>query len=299
MNPLNVDPSRTNTLRAAFSKKLVSAYKDLQKMLWWWMVTEDTLGLDLEAKGTREVFNSGSVVLSVNAKSEFAFTSSEAKKQAFNEWLEAQMNAVVFKNGKEQTAWTATYIRKAYEKGLSRAYSEVPRGRGKPRDVAFYSSAKKQFVRSILLHPEKAAKARILASRTFDELVGLNAAMKTKLNRILVDGFASRNSIKTIAKKMVLEIESMSKHRATLIARTEIVRAQAEGQLDAYASLGLKNVSVVAEWVTAGDDKVCEECASYAGQTFTLDEARGLIPLHPNCRCAWTIKPKKQEKPRL
>lgn len=39
--------------------------------------------------------------------------------------------------------------------------------------------------------------------------------------------------------------------------------------------------------VTAGDDKVCPICEALAEDgPYTLDEARGLIPRHVNCRCA-------------
>src|SRR5690606_28972829 len=38
---------------------------------------------------------------------------------------------------------------------------------------------------------------------------------------------------------------------------------------------------------TAGDDSVCELCGSLEGVIFTVEEARGLLPRHPNCRCAW------------
>lgn len=37
---------------------------------------------------------------------------------------------------------------------------------------------------------------------------------------------------------------------------------------------------------TMGDDKVCIICESYEGNSYTLDEARELIPAHPNCRCS-------------
>jgi hypothetical protein len=85
-----------------------------------------------------------------------------------------------------------------------------------------------------------------------------------------------------------------------MIARTEIINAHAEGQLDSFDMLGVEEVGVVAEWATAGDDRVCEECASIEGELFTVDEARGMIPLHPNCRCAWIPAEKaakKQAKP--
>lgn len=40
--------------------------------------------------------------------------------------------------------------------------------------------------------------------------------------------------------------------------------------------------------LTAGDDKVCPTCEDIAeGGPYLIDEARGLIPAHPSCRCAF------------
>ena len=33
--------------------------------------------------------------------------------------------------------------------------------------------------------------------------------------------------------------------------------------------------------------RVCPDCGGYEGEIFTVDEAEGIIPLHPNCRCCW------------
>jgi len=72
-----------------------------------------------------------------------------------------------------------------------------------------------------------------------------------------------------------------------VMARTELANAYAEAQLDAFQQLGIDEVGVLAEWLTAGDDRVCELCGSLEGRTFTVEEARGMIPQHPQCRCAW------------
>lgn len=40
--------------------------------------------------------------------------------------------------------------------------------------------------------------------------------------------------------------------------------------------------------LTAGDDKVCQECEDIASDgPYELEEARDLIPAHPNCRCSF------------
>lgn len=39
---------------------------------------------------------------------------------------------------------------------------------------------------------------------------------------------------------------------------------------------------------TAGDDLVCEECEGISADgPYTIDQARSLIPAHPNCRCTF------------
>jgi hypothetical protein len=44
----------------------------------------------------------------------------------------------------------------------------------------------------------------------------------------------------------------------------------------------------LAEIITAGDDDVCIVCQDLEDDNpYTIAEARGLIPAHPHCRCAW------------
>ena len=81
---------------------------------------------------------------------------------------------------------------------------------------------------------------------------------------------------------------------ATSAANTLIVAAHAESILDYYNSLGITSVLPEVEvalpgveFGTAGDDRVCPDCESIAGQTFLLIEARGIIPVHIGCRCSW------------
>ena len=64
--------------------------------------------------------------------------------------------------------------------------------------------------------------------------------------------------------------------------RTQQRIEQAERRLEA-AFAGLA-VGIL----TAEDDKVCDECEEIASEgPYNLDEARDLIPAHPNCRCAF------------
>lgn len=68
----------------------------------------------------------------------------------------------------------------------------------------------------------------------------------------------------------------LHRKRAEMISRTETSRAVSEGTLEAYEEAG-----VGAEWLTRGPE-ACPICATNEGQVYTIAEARGAIPAHPN-----------------
>jgi SPP1 gp7 family putative phage head morphogenesis protein len=96
--------------------------------------------------------------------------------------------------------------------------------------------------------------------------------------------------VKEIAAEMLDKIDNLTETRALTLARTEVIHAHAEGQLDQFTDLGVEEVGVEAEFSTAGDDLVCPECEALEGQSFPVEEAHGIIPVHPNCRCTWIPK---------
>lgn len=66
--------------------------------------------------------------------------------------------------------------------------------------------------------------------------------------------------------------------RTEMIARTESSRTNAEGSLDVYEAEEVKT-----EWfAVAGNDFDPEHCQDNDGKVFTIAEARGMIPVHPN-----------------
>lgn len=85
--------------------------------------------------------------------------------------------------------------------------------------------------------------------------------------------------------------DSIPTHRAYALARTELTRSYAEGQLDAYSRKGVQEVTSnqEAELVTQGRN-VCPDCAALAKLgPMPLAEARGKIPVHVNCKCKWRL----------
>ena len=86
---------------------------------------------------------------------------------------------------------------------------------------------------------------------------------------------------------LIAESAGFSDYRSEMIARTEILRANNQGNLRGYKDAGVEKK----EWLTAGDDLVSEECdENEAAGPIGLDEAfpsgDDAPPLHPNCRCS-------------
>lgn len=297
-----LDPSGTTGIVRSFERDIRSRFVLLTKAITQLLVTEDALGLDtlphsivLHREGdspatfTLPTWSTGQTYMfQTNADREaWRFLANDKKIEAFNKWLGKQtQEKLLSTDGITGKPWTGKYVESAYKKGMVRAYVDS-KGKTLSKKAEFFKGTKAQFLQTAFNQPEMLAKVRLLATRSFEELRGISNEAATKLNRILANGLVQGKNPREIAKDMAKEIEGLSKARALRIARTEIIHAHAEGQLDSFQELGVEGVGAYAEWSTAGDEKVCPQCAELEGVILTIDEARGLIPRHPNCRCAW------------
>ena len=115
------------------------------------------------------------------------------------------------------------------------------------------------------------------------------------LGNILADGIVRGDSPRKVARDMSKKIDKITKTRAVTIARTETIRAHAEGQLHALEQLGVKKLGVDVEFTATMisqeppvfEKRVCPRCRELFGKVFTIQESHGIIPVHPNCRCSW------------
>lgn len=145
------------------------------------------------------------------------------------------------------------------------------------------------WLNSSWLTPVHADRAAIIYTRAYSALAGVTVAMEAAISSTLAQGISSGLGARELAKQLVRDTE-MAMERAMRIARTEVINAHAEASLNAYEQAGLDEVQVLAEFVTADDDSVCPKCEKLAttnGGVYSLADARGMIPVHPNCRCAW------------
>lgn len=239
------------------------------------------------------LFGELTVENSFTVNQRWKFHTSQEKLTLFKTWLQQQLIDVFL--GDETTTeddWWAAYIREGYRKGAGRAFDDTrkPYARGYARDEStsdFYSGSKYEFLQSSFANPQRKEKVLLLASRTFTDLKGVTEQMATVMSRSLVDGFVQGKSPWDVAKDLEKSVDGIGRNRANVIARSEIIRAHAEGQLDAFDDLGVEEVGAAVEWATAEDDRVCPLCAALHGVVMKVNEARGLIPRHPQCRCAW------------
>lgn len=222
--------------------------------------------------------------LTVNAPPmRFAFASSAEKLKAFREWLREQFEEELL----DEDVWRR-YTMEGFKRGAGRAFDDAraaEKATGqKPED--FWVGSKQEFLRSAFGRRESVEKVKLLASRSFTDLRNVTDDMATRMGRTLADGLVAGKNPRDIADDLNSTLQ-LGRNRSEVIARTEIIRAHAEGQLDAFDRLGIEDIGVMVEWSTAGDDRVCDACAPMEGAVFRVQEAHGMIPRHPQCRCAF------------
>lgn len=229
--------------------------------------------------------------LVVNQDQRWRFRTEAQKVEEFRGWIESQLKTDILGDDKlTSDDWWQKYVEEGYRKGTGRAFDDTKKpvlSADEQKSVSdFYRGTKEEFLRSSFARPESVEKIKLLAGRVLTDLKGVTGYMAQQMVRELTDGLARGENPRTIARRMVKSLD-IAKGRATTIARTEIVRAHAEGQLDGLERLGVTEVGVMVEWVTAGDSRVCPQCQPLSGVVLKISEARGSIPRHPNCRCAW------------
>lgn len=292
----STDPTATKALRERFSGEVYRRFRALKGVVRYAVVDADVFGLTTDrptaqAKDVRPVWrpNDPSINLTPPSPHAYDFPSDERKVREFTRWLDTQTNRGILESGKfaqgrrgAATArpWSNVYIRSAYEKGAHHADAAmVEQGIIPPE----------QTLDDVFRATKHADAAGLIYTRAYNELNGVTNAMGQAMSRELAAGLTQGENPYKIARRLNGRVDNIGLRRARLVARTEVIRAHNEAALNRYADVGgrVSGVTLLAEHVTAGDRRVCAECAALAGTTYTLNEARAAIPAHPNCRCTW------------
>ena len=289
--PSRYDPTRTATLRKGFLQEIRRRFARLRSRVYDLIFKEDALGLRVGNGGFAELMKPPSLAKLAlrNAQpvlnQRWRFLSDPEKLKAFQVWLKAQIQSEVL--GQDENALWERYIQEGFAKGAGRAFDDTNLKRFSPGGGEFYEGSRAQFLRDSFGRPETVEKVKLLAGRSFSDLEGVTEQMSKVMTRTLTDGLVQGKNPLEIGRNLASAVDRIGRDRAETIARTEIIRAHAEGQLTAFELLGVEELGVAVEWSTTGDDAVCPLCEPLEGVVLKIDEARGMLPRHPNCRCSF------------
>lgn len=208
----------------------------------------------------------------------------------FRKWISDRVDQIVLgRTGvqDDQGNWTDDYVDTAYWKGAEQATDALTQLKPDTGPVP------KPVLRGVLGGPVNLDKVRLIKERAFEKLKNITQEVSNKLGDILADGVVKGDSPRTVAREMTKQIDTIEKKRAITLARTETSRAHNEGALEAMEKMGVTEVGVDVEWTTTKlpngqfEPRVCPQCRALEGLILPLSQAHGLLPRHPNCRCAW------------
>ncbi len=289
-----IDPSKTLTLRRAFERDMIRRFDELDNEIYKLIVKDDAFGLDISNRELK--FHSPS--------RQYAFRRSDEKVLLFKKWLKEMSKKGILeytKSGKisdGQSFWADIYISSAYKKGIQRGIAEIKKG---IKDISdpklkkkYYESFKQKIpfsddinasINAMFFSPTHSDSVALIYTRVFTDLEGITEQMSSKMSSILAQFLVEGKSPRDAARELSRQLE-IFKNRARTIARTEMIRAHHEANINVYEQAGIEEVKIQAEWVATKDDRVCLKCSSLDGRIFSLEEIRPMIPVHPNCRCA-------------
>lgn len=301
-SPKRYDPTRTGLIRRKFEADIKRRFAQLRREVW------ELLTKDGEELGATE--------LTLNAKQSWTWAAASSPAETvekFRTWLLARMDSLILERRgirDEEGHWTDDYVDTAYFKGAGHAVDYLDRraaehrlsrrptrgrrtgaaGRVLPSEKPTAQSVLST-LKGMLQAPVNLNKVKLIQGRTFEQLKNINQSMATQLANTLSDGLVRGDSPRTVARIISKEIEGITKKRAVTIARTETIRAHAEGSLDSLELMGVTEVGVEVEWQAtmidedAGifEERVCPRCQEMAGTVMPIAAAHGLIPFHPNC----------------
>lgn len=278
-----LDPTNTTPIRKRWERELVRKFRQLQTVIRKAIVIEDVFGMR----------TSDAVAMVSPGAKRFAFGRSSEKINGFMDWLRSQEELGILETipGTDMqhaadASWMNVYIDGAYQRGIRDASARLTN--------TSYGST--DLLQGAFNQPIHADAVGIIYTRSYNELTGITDAMDQQISRELAAGMVDGRGVVAMARSINDRVEGIGIERARVLARTETIAAHAEGSLNLFAEAGVEGVTVEAEFTTAGDDAVCPECEDLEGQVFTIDAARGIIPVHPNCRCAFI--PLVQDEPR-
>lgn len=122
------------------------------------------------------------------------------------------------------------------------------------------------------------ADGKLYSDRVWDNMNHLQITLQSALMDCVVAGKSHQHLRKELTHRF-----NVSQSDANRLARTELSYIQNQAAIQAYKDAGYTHY----KFITAVDNRMCDECGSLNGKIFSFAEAevgRNLPPIHPNCR---------------
>lgn len=285
------DPTGTLSLRRAFASEIDRRWKMVKTAVNVTIRDQDVFA-----------FSPASII---NAQ---VISTEGGRLKAFQTWFDAILGMHVY--GADRGEWTSQFITQAYKLGVNRAFrlanSPVQNFPGREQLLVsaavveiqgVMEAASQQAVRNInavLISGSTPREAARLVNDIIDSVGSFRSRAVASVSIVHAHATGTLDTFETLdVRRVGIQPEH---HKITNVSSDAIVQdaprrkkrptARQQGLFERRErKLGkLKMVAVE----TAGDSKVCPVCEDIAQEgPYTIDAARGLIPAHPSCRCAF------------
>lgn len=179
-------------------------------------------------------------------------------------------------NGNLTGRWQEPFIKRGYEHGIRRALQQSPRRKEFITDN-FVSMVQERYKRYWDMTIDRSEQDLVLA------VSEIASQFQKQILRL------SKDELVRKGPKLIREIGlDVFKRKIKPLANYEIVANVADGQLDGFETLGLDKVRILVE-LKIGSNNPCKVCQELEGTVRTIEQARGIIPVHRNCMCGWVL----------
>jgi SPP1 gp7 family putative phage head morphogenesis protein len=285
------------------------------------VIRHAVIELDVLALNKEKLITNAANVSGLTSR-QYEFMSSDQKIEAFVTWMNEQTQQYILSGGRSgirsfgsllpeateaRNSWIKTYIDSGYQQGIKRGRQELKK-LGIEVDDGSYPGSTSDPIQVSFNNPMNADRVGLIYTRAYSSLKGITAEMDSIVSDVLALGMADGRGPREIARLLNKVITGMGTgddlaildslgrkipalRRAEVLARTEIIRAHHQANIAEYRAAGIMGIKIQAEFLTAGDNRVCRECSDKAMDVngkmiiYSIDEVENMIPVHPQCRC--------------
>lgn len=280
---LSTESTRTLTIRKQYAQWLRGRLSAIRAALRRGIVEYDAFDLLAASHGTKTGTGTGTTTPTdalVDAPAGWDFPSNSDKERAFNTWVDNQLDEEILDPNRRRNP----HLGRAYERGVKESNTKL-------RRAGVVEVADDASVEAILRRPAHRETLETVYTRNYRQLEGFTSAIGQDTGRVISNGLAAGHGPREIARDLADVIGRVENgvprghhNRATVIARTETMNAFHQSTAERFAEFGVER----AEVVVAEDERTCQQCLDLEkGNPYPVSELRGILPLHPQCRCSF------------